>query len=416
MAGPSFSKPFWIRAAAPIAAAMLLVCTSVSIAAAADKRVSVIGSSQIYNDVSNARDAALAEGLLSAVETVALELIPQQNLKADFATISRALYENRKDITRNYQVLKEVHTGDYYCLLIRATVSEDRIRALLEDMQVSITPEGLPRVLLLIAEKRAGRTSYDSRSDSWEHPPDAPAARNTTEQAIRNVLKKQGYPLVSASKLDRDEFRRAADAGAALQTKEARRLGKLADAEVVVFGTSQAGETQNRLRGEAKTFQASVALTATGVETQKTLVSVEELGKSTGRDIAEGSRTALTEAGTRAGSILAERIAPAWRELLRQRDALEIHVKGKKNFLKHLVRLRQAIRGIEGVSDLQMRRRSRNQALMSLRYEGSSRGLADKIVLSTFEDFGINIYEVNEDRLRIELLTTNRSITETDLQ
>lgn len=385
-------------------------------AEAADKTVTIIGSSRIYNDVTNARDAAITEGLLSAVEMVTLEMVPQENLKAEFEAISTGIHENRQEVIQGYQVLEETQTGRYYLMLIQATVSEDKIASMLQDMGISLSPEGLPRILFLVAEKQAGAFSFDYW---WQDSPPALKQRAAL-QSIKEVFRKQGYPVVDSPELSSLEAPKPdlpgdMELSATLSDEEAVILGRRANADVVVFGLARAKESPNKMGGGIKTFKADLALTALNVSTGEVITRVEQTGKAANRDIRRGSRSALAEAGLQGGKIIASRISAAWRQQARQADTLEIHVKGEGNILQELVRLRQALRSIEGITGLQTRGRSRNEALMNIQYEGSARRLADKIILTSFKGFGVDIYELTDNRISIRLIAEDQPITESDL-
>ncbi len=410
----------------PILKKIVAVCLLASLATgvsagAADKTVTIIGSSRIYNDVTNARDAAITEGLLSAVEMVTLEMVPQENLKEEFEAISTGIHDNRQEVIQGYQVLEETQTDRYYLMLIQVTVAGDKIASMFEDMGISLSPEGLPRILFLVAEKQAGAFSFDYW---WQDSPPA-LEQKATVKSIKEIFRKQGYPIIpprEPSDLESSDLEPSAlvlsgdmELSATLSDEEAVTLGRRANAQVVVFGTAVAKETPNRMGGNIKTFQADVALTALNVSTGEVIARVEQHGKAANRDIRSGSRSALAEAGRQAGKILTGRISAAWRQQAREADTLEIHVTGEGNILQELVRLRQALRRIEGVNGLQTRERSRNEALMNIQYEGNARGLADKIILTTFKGFGVDIYELTKNRIRIKLIAEDQPITETDL-
>jgi hypothetical protein len=399
-------------AAAWLTAAILCIAAPalVSPAAASERQVSVIGSSRIYQDVSSARNAAIAEGLLSAVERVALQMMPAESLKQNFEGISRILYDNRQDCILGYQVLKEISTGDHYRLLIRAAISEDKIETLLSEAGVSLRPEGMPRILLLLAEKHADDLHYRY----WWQPRPVSAAQGNAARTLRQIFREKGFPLAAVRELPAAEIAAGIEAGPELTQAEAAAMARRADVDIAVFGKARAEETQNKMGGDIRTFAAKVSLSAVEAETETVLETVEKAGQAAGREIRAGSRDALAQAASRAGEVLAERIAEAWRQKARQAGPLEVHVKGDGDILKPLVRLRSALRRTEGVKDLQTRQRRRSEAVLVLTYEGRARELADKIILNTFEGFGVDIYKISPERIHIELIT-DPPITETDL-
>lgn len=388
-----------------IAAMLLVTCVFITAipqaVEATEKELVVIGSSPIYNNVTSARNAAVAEGLLSAVESVALEMIPTESLESEFETISTRLYNNRLDFTQGYQVLKEINTGEYYRLLIRTSVAVDKIRTMLQEMGITMAPEALPKMLFLVAEKHADDLSFYF----WWRNEGTLFEQNAAVKPMKQVFRKQGFPILDNRELTKDQILADLDLSADLTATEAIMLGQRAEADVVVFGKARAKETQNKMGRDLKTFQGSISLTAVDVKTEAIVASTDQTETAAGRDVREGSRYALSNAGFRAGKILSEKISAAWLQQARQSGKLEIHISGEGDILANLVSFRETLRNTEGVTRLQTAERSRNKALLSIKYKGSPRELANKILLTAFDGFGVNIYEMTEKRINIELLT-----------
>ena len=390
-----------LKIAAILLVTFVFITTTPQMALTAEKELVVIGSSPIYNNVTSARNAAVAEGLLSAVESVALEMIPAESLESEFETISTRLYNNRLDFTQGYQVLKEINTDDYYRLLIRASVSVDKIRTMLQEMGITMAPEALPKVLFLVAEKHADDLSFYY----WWRTEGILIEQNAAVKPMKQVFRKQGFPVIDNRELAKDQILADLDLTAELTATEAIILGQRTEADLVVFGKATAKETQNKMGRDLKTFQGSISLTAVDVKTEAIVAATDQTETAAGRDVRDGSRYALSNAGFRAGKILSEKISAAWLKQARQSGKLKIHISGEGDILANLVSFRETLRNMEGVTQLQTAERSRNKAILSVKYEGSPRALADKILLTAFDGFGVNIYEMTENRINMELLT-----------
>jgi len=394
-------KKFLTQSAAVLALALLLIPGIPAPADAAEKEIAVIGSSRIYDNVTSARNTAVAEGLLSAVESVALEMVPEQTLKTDFDLISARLYENRLDFTQGYQVLKEVNTGEYYRLLIRTTVSVDKIQGMLQDLGIAMAPEALPKTLFLVAEKHADDLSFYY----WWQTQGQLFAQNAAVKPMKQVFREKGFPIIDQRELAFDEILADLALSAEITQSDAIMLGRRAQADVVIFGKARAAETPNKMGGGVKTFKGRISVTVVDVQKETVIQTAEQTETAANRNVSDGSRHALSNAGYRIGKILAEKISAAWQQQAQQKGRIEVHVKGKDDILPQLVSFRKALRDMEGVKALQTRERSRSEAVLSLNYEGSARSLAGRMLLTTFDGFGVNIYELTENRLRIDLLT-----------
>ena len=123
-----------------------------------------------------------------------------------------------------------------------------------------------------------------------------------------------------------------------------------------------------------------------------------------GQDAFAGGREALSGAGAAAGDAMAHQIMVAWQQEQDRSAAIQVEVEGTGGHIASFVRLRTAIATLSGVKDLKMREMSSDTAVMAVSYQGTARSLADALLLKTFEGFGLDIYEVTAEVVRIRLV------------
>ena len=85
-------------------------------------------------------------------------------------------------------------------------------------------------------------------------------------------------------------------------------------------------------------------------------------------------------------------------------NIIGIVIKGTDNlasFEKFIV----IINKISGVKNLQIKELKTNETVISLEFKGSSKTLADDLMLKSYNSVGINIYEVSKNHLRVELIS-----------
>jgi hypothetical protein len=124
---------------------------------------------------------------------------------------------------------------------------------------------------------------------------------------------------------------------------------------------------------------------------------------TTNTDETVGNRDALSSAGSLAGEELATQIAAAWQKEEKQTNMVEIMVEGTGN-LANFIKFRRVINNMPGVEGVQIKEIKSDQATIIVDYQGSAKEFADDLMLKTIESIGINIYEVSQNRLRIELI------------
>jgi hypothetical protein len=83
--------------------------------------------------------------------------------------------------------------------------------------------------------------------------------------------------------------------------------------------------------------------------------------------------------------------------------AIEVVVAGTRN-LKNFIQFRQRLSGLAGVETLSTREMTADHTTLVVTYQGDARGLADALMLNTFEAFGVRIYDVSDYGMQIELI------------
>ncbi|MCG2755440.1 MAG: hypothetical protein L6247_07740, partial [Desulfobacteraceae bacterium] len=91
--------------------------------------VLVIGTGKIYSDnVVAARNQAISNSLVSAIENVAKDFLPFESLVQNFKVINEILYSNTEEFVQGYKVLTDALAGDVYRVMVQATVSIDKVQ------------------------------------------------------------------------------------------------------------------------------------------------------------------------------------------------------------------------------------------------------------------------------------------------
>ena len=121
-----------------------------------------------------------------------------------------------------------------------------------------------------------------------------------------------------------------------------------------------------------------------------------------------GGNSALIAAGRLAGDKLASQIALTWKKAAKVSGKVEILIKGTSD-LGSYVTLRRALQDVPGVSGLRIEQMKADQATLSVDYDRDSHALAESLMRRSFENFGVDIYELENNRLRLEIVPARRS-------
>ena len=369
---------------------------------ASEKIIEVIGTGAIQGgNVAKARDRAIKNSLVSAVEFAVADFLPLESMIQNFEILNEILYDNSSEFVADYKVLTELKSGRTYRVLVQATVSIDAIKEELISVNIKVYKKNLPKILFLIAEQ-----NFSDISQRYWWTKDLTFVKGYTEIAMTEKMLKNGFSVIDQKSLViNEEFETLKDK-ADLSNQDAVSLGAILQADVVIVGNSKADIAPNTMGGDIKSFKGTVLARALRTDTGEEIASTIQTEVSVNKDDIAGARDALSNAGYLAGSDLASQIVRKWHEEVKKSiTTLVIIVEGTRD-LSNFVIFRAELNEIPGVDSLQTSEMKADEATIVVDFQGNAKELADALMLKTFESFGINIYEISQSHLRVRLVSS----------
>jgi hypothetical protein len=368
---------------------------------AQDKTFVVLGSSRIQGaNIQAARDQAISESLVTAVALMTEEVLKVDSLVENFPQVNRIIFENPDAFIQEYKVLTETESGKFYRVIVKATVTGKKIAKQLSTADILRAKIDLPSVLFFISEQNL---QDDSPRYWWGKQMGGFEA--ISEATMADILKTNGFPIVEHRGVGIDKL---ADLGSDIKPElsdaEAINLGARLQAEVVILGKAVASPTASVMGDDLKSFKVILNARVLGTETGAELADISRTSVTANVDETAGGTEALKMAGTLAGDDLAIQLAAAWRKLAEKPSRLEIFVEGTGN-LSNFVKFRRSLTGIPGVEGIRVKEIKPNETTLIIDYKGKSEQLASALMLQNFENFGINIYEIGKQNLRVALIS-----------
>jgi hypothetical protein len=224
-----------------------------------------------------------------------------------------------------------------------------------------------------------------------------------SESAMAEIFKAQGFPVVDHGGI---WIRKMAEWDSSnqpeLSDEDATNLGARLQADVVIVGSSMASPAANIMGSELKSFKGTLIVRALRTETGEELANISQTAVAANADENLGGREALSGAGTLAGEALATQLAAQWRKLAEKPSQVEIHVEGTGN-LANFVKFRRALTSISGVEGIRVKEIKPNETILIVDFQGKTEELASALMRQNFGNFGINIYEVTQQNLKIAI-------------
>ena len=393
------------------------------------KTVLVIGTGRIYSDnVAVARNRAISNSLVSAIENVAKDFLPLESLIQNFQVINEILYSNAKEFVQGYKVLTEALSGNIYRVMVQATVSIDKVQQQLSIAGIMIGKKSMPRVLFFIAEQ----STEDNLPQYWWGE-GMSAVKSAAENSMAGIMMEKGFLIIDYGELAQNlrndtlslepeldyqeaddtlslepelDYQEADDTLSLepeLDYQEAVELGVRVNADVVIVGKAIASKAPNIMGKNIKSFKGTVTVQAFRTDTGEEIASASQTAVSVNIDEVAGGKAALSDAGALAGKDLSLQILEEWRKEIKKLVNIELAVEGTANFA-NFVQFRKTLNDISGVNRVQLKEMRLDESVISVDFQGNAKELADALMLKAFDSFGINIYEVSQNRLRIELI------------
>ncbi len=364
----------------------------------------VVGTGVISKqDVTRARQQAIANSLVSAVGLVASELLSVESMVDNHETLNAIVYTQTGKYVQDYKVLTEGAFGDQYRVMVQASVSRSALKNQLTRAGVIRAHKTMPKVLFFLAEQ-----DLQEPDPRYWWGRGMPYSKPVTESAIAEVMREQNFKIVEHGPRIQRMAKMAIADSADVGPEEAINLGKALNADVVVVGSALAEAAPNVMGSSIRSFKGLINARAYRTKTGDQIAAVTRTAVAANVDELAGGRDALRGSGSLVGEQLATDIEAAWQKEKLEADKIEVALTGTKN-LANFVMFRRMLNTVEGVEGIAVQELKADTATLKVSYKGNARELANLLMLRAFDTFGINIYEVGEDNLKIQLISHTTS-------
>ncbi|MEN8210887.1 MAG: hypothetical protein ABFR31_04155, partial [Thermodesulfobacteriota bacterium] len=184
--------------------------------------------------------------------------------------------------------------------------------------------------------------------------------------------------------------------------KAAIKLGKKMKADMIIFGKASSSEAINRM-GQEKTFNGEINLKGYYLKTGKKVIESRVQAAAKSNLAKEGNILAVSRAAKLSAVDLIDKINIFWTQNLRKEHAFDVNIEGE-NFLPRFIALKQKLKQMPGIENMQPSEMGSNYAVMQIFYKGKPSKFADMLMLKTFDSFGLEISDVRDDFLNIKFI------------
>ena len=362
---------------------------------ATENTVVVIGTAVIKDkNVAAAKSEALENGLLSAVDQVAVGHSGPEAMSRVFSDYNGWAVKKADDYVDQYQILAESSADGRYRMLLSVTVSGEKLLGRLPAAAVADATQasGVPRVLFLVAEQ--GMT--DPAPRFWWGEGEQKGT-GMAEAAMMAVGTRAGFEVVDHGDKTPDiPVKGAIVFQADISDRDALEVGRYLNAGLVVVGKAIVYKVTDTAGEQMPMYNATLTARILHTGTGESLASILETGVAQHWDDTEGGHQALKNAGTQAMERLLSAIKGELSPSGEKTDIYTIYVTGTEN-LGHFVQFRKQLSQTPRVDTLRMTELKPNTATLQVSFAGERQALTNALKSMAFELFTVEI-ETEEDR------------------
>jgi hypothetical protein len=354
-----------------------------------------IGTSKVKGDAAAGREAALQAALNMAVFRVVTDLVSPEAMAGQFQAINETVLNRTDQFVRDYKVLTDATVGESYRVVVQVTVVVARLNESLKSGGVRMGQSAFPRVLICVAERRAGASApvywWRGRTEVID---------NLSQTAVSQALGEAGFPLAPTAAVALETY------PPELSDADAVALGRQFQAEAVVVGMAAVDESGAASASEtgsaAGGYRATIALRALRVaDSQRVALSQKE---TTAADPGGDGQEVLRTAAIQAGQALAVQLSEAWFKQAAADSRMEVVVKGVGGKIANFVKFRSALSALPRVDKVLLKTMMPDQAILTLSYQGTARSLADAILAQSFEGFTVTLEGVYPESVQVTIV------------
>jgi hypothetical protein len=357
----------------------------------------------LKTDIPGTKRSAVDAALKESVEKALLSLLSPKVFASNLDFLYNNLLTDVSDYVVNYKVLAELEKGDSYIVAVNTEIDIRALHSFLARYEIIGTEKDEPAVALFISEK----TGEDLLPQYWwgknPMPYDSKVAAAVAEQ-----MKSEGFTVLPASFSEPGPEKENIDFDTIHDTDAAIRLGRKLDADIIVMAKAVSRPSSNRM-GNEQAYEAKVDMEAFSTADDKKIASTRVKATSRSKEDKEGSMAALAKSGDLAGKKITGKIEKYWNEdVLKKQQTIEAKIEGS-DYLSSFIRLRKVLDKMPEIQGIQTRELGSEEAIVEILYKGDAVGLADALLLKTFDSFGIEIYDVKDKSLTIRFVSKDEN-------
>lgn len=383
-----------------------LLCAAPAVLAADDVTQEATGQAAVLNgDKPAAREKAIEDALRQAVSMAAGTMITSTTEVENFQTKMDQVLSHSSGFVKKYSIVKEGMDGDVVQVTVSAQISMGKLEGDLAAMGLLMARKGMPRTMLLIAEQNIGMAAPMA---AWM--PNAAGAMVSTDLRIAenvtiDALKKAGFGQIIDPEIATSKAASVGGFTTALTAAQARKLGSLTGAEVILIGQVIATSrgSMGDLGPEWRSCVANFSARAVSTDNGDVLATSETTQNAAQLDDLTCGKEAIKKAAKAFVGDIGKKIAERWSKDVSGGNDVHVTVKNVGS-MKQASEFRAALTNfLRGVKAVNQRGFSSGTLELDIKLLGSTQQFAEELEAKKLGKFTVSVKGVSANTVECEL-------------
>jgi len=355
----------------------------------------------INNNISLARDLALADALQKAVEQTVGTMISSSTVMQNFQILKDRVFAMTDGYISNYKILSEEINHNMITVTILATVLKESIKNDLSALGIMYKKKNMPKILIMVAEKNVGKKLFNcwwgcsikSEDENF----------NITEGILASKFVAKGFIVVDHKNKIKSLQDNLKYNSFLLSDSLIKKMGKTRGAEIVVYGKTLAKSAGVLMKTSIISANADITLKVVNTGSNQIIAFSTTHASAVHTSGASAGIKAIKNAAENISEKLIGQIVEKWGKDITGTNLVQIIVSDLTSY-KDLVNFKEILKNkTKSVNKIYQRQVDSNSAKLDLEILGGASSLADELSMLQFEKYEIRIIKVSQSTITVNM-------------
>jgi len=365
-----------------------------------------------HDNIVIAQNEAIIDAQKKALIQAVGMLMTFDLIEEQFPFLQEPIFDRAADYIASYRILYDSTLDDRYHITIQSTIDFKELENYLVALQFLTPKVKLPRILLMISQKRLDQNFYTC----WWSFIDPEKELTVIDQVFKMELQKKGFEVIDHTHMLQETATTNVYGCLDIKSEAIQILGKQFKADIAIVGNAQVESIDEVENSIQKSVQASITARAVKIEDGSVVATLDTYIPATQDDEETAQMVALEKASSTFSRQMGQQISLQWVKESKGVTLTTLSVSGLSNYLDFSLLKSDLKKGVPEIQNLLQKTLSDEGALIEVESNLDTLSLAKLIANNQFEEFTISIKNVSHNMIEMEVRLNAESTEQKQLK